>query len=177
MSDPVTPAAEAARALRDVERRREQAARTSQQESRWVSVVFAVLICAQLSAPDFFGDDVRPWFSWMVFALVAVYMVMLRTRRGAALLGRPTRVPTRELSMRFEVGARLVLIAAMVIALIASSLVDDVFPYAGTALGVLVGGTLIVFGPRLQEALGSVTVRGIGRGHSGGLDGSSRGSR
>lgn len=176
MSDDPTPSTEATRALREVERRRGQA-RTSQQESRWVGVAFGVAIFAELAAPDFFGEKVRPWISLVVNALLVVYAVMLRTRRGSSLLGRPTRVRREELSPRFVLWARLALAAVLLVGYFGAFYLDgELFPYAGTALGVLLGGLLIVFGRRLQQALNSLAVRGNGGGLDG-ADGLAHGSR
>ncbi|MFG2585500.1 hypothetical protein [Streptomyces malaysiensis] len=110
----MTPSAEAARALRDIERRRDQA-RASERESRWVSVVFGVAIFVQMAAPDFVSDDVRSWISMAIAALSLVYVVMLRNPGGGALLGRPTRVRRDEISPRFIRLAPLVMVAVAVI--------------------------------------------------------------
>lgn len=160
MSDQANPADEAARALQDVEQRRGQA-RASMYESRWVSIVFGVALFAQLAAPDFFGESVRTWTSWVVLGLLAAYMVLLRTRRGSELLGRHTRVRKSEMSPRFAFFARLAIVLALV-AGFAFTLFGDrqLFPYAGTALGALVGGGLIFFGQTWQKGFNSLATRG-----------------
>ncbi|CDR09363.1 hypothetical protein [Streptomyces iranensis] len=174
MSERMTPPAEAARALRDVERRRDQA-RASEQESRWVSVVFGVAIFAQMAAPDFVGDDVRSWISMAIAVLSLVYMVMLRTPRGGALLGRPTRVRRDEISPRFVRLAQLVMVAVAVICFLATRfLPHGPFPYTGTVVGAVIGATLILFGRNLQRAMNSLAFRGDGKS---GLDGGTYGSR
>ncbi|MBO3679003.1 hypothetical protein [Streptomyces sp. NEAU-YJ-81] len=171
MSDRVTPPAEAARALRDIEQRRGQA-RASVQESRWVSGVFGVAIFAELAAPDFFGDDASSWISLTVAALIVVYAVMLRTPRGGALLGRPTRVRKDELSPRFVRLAQLTIAAVVLIGFVgAHFLSHELFPYEGTVAGVLLGGTLIFFGRGLQRGLSSLAMRRDG------VDGVTYGSR
>ncbi|SEC01975.1 hypothetical protein [Streptomyces melanosporofaciens] len=173
MSDRVTPPAEAARALRDIERLRAQG-RASEQESRWVSVVFGVTIFAELAAPDFFGDDVRPWISLAVTALILVYAMMLRTPRGGALLGRPTRVRRSEISPRFARLAQLTIVAVVLLGFVgALFLPDHLFPYAGTVAGAVLGATLIIFGRSLQRGLNSLAMRGDGKdGMNGVADGS-----
>ncbi|MGP3947010.1 hypothetical protein [Streptomyces sp. 6N106] len=173
MSDRVTPPAEAARALRDIERLRAQG-RASEQESRWVSVVFGVTIFAELAAPDFFGDDVRPWISLAVTALILVYAMMLRTPRGGALLGRATRVRRSEISPRFARLAQLTIVAVVLLGIAgALFLPDHLFPYAGTVAGAVLGATLIIFGRSLQRGLNSLAMRGDGKdGMNGVADGS-----
>ncbi|MGW8380579.1 hypothetical protein [Streptomyces sp. ODS28] len=160
MSDENTPPAEAARALEDIERRRAQA-RTAQSESRWVGAVFALAIFAQLAAPDFFGEGVSSTVNVLFAVLVVAYVVMLRTRRGSALLGRPTRVRKNEVSPRFVLWARVTIVAVMVIGFFGGRYLDGgLFPYAGTVFGALIGGALLLFGPRLQQALNSAAMRG-----------------
>lgn len=162
MSNRPASAAEAARALQDVEQRRHQA-QTSEQESRWMSVVFGVALFAELAAPDFFGEGVRSGASWVVTALIVAYAVMLRTPRGGALLGRTTHVRKRELSSRFVVSAQLAIAAVVLIGFVGAHFLDDgLFPYAGTVLGAVLGGTLILFGRGLRQALNSLAVRGPG---------------
>ncbi|GAA0899433.1 MULTISPECIES: hypothetical protein [Streptomyces violaceusniger group] len=174
MSERVTPSAEAARALRDIERRRDQA-RASEQQSRWVSVVFGVAIFAQMAAPDFFGDDVRSWIGLAIAALSLVYVMMLRNPRGGALLGRPTRVRRDEISPRFIRLAQLVIVAVAVIGFLGTRLLPhEPFPYTRTVVGVVLGGTLILFGRPLQRTLNSLAFRGDGKG---GLNGGTYGSR
>ncbi|MFE2187887.1 hypothetical protein [Streptomyces sp. NPDC059455] len=164
MSERVTPPAEAARALRDVERRRGQA-RASEQESRWVSVVFGVAIFAQLAAPDFVSDDVRSWIGLAIAALSLVYVMMLRNPRGGALLGRPTRVRRDEISPRFIRLAQLVMIAVAVICFLGTRLLPhEPFPYTRTVVGAVIGATLILFGRNLQRVMNSLAFRGDGKG-------------
>lgn len=160
MSDGPTPAAEATRALRDIEQRRGQA-RESTQESRWVRTVFGVLIFVELAASDFVGPHTRSWLSLTVAVLLVAYTVMLRTRRGNSLLGRPTRVRRSELSPRFVLVVRLVIIAAILVGHFAAlSIRHEMFPYASTVLGLLLGGLLIFFGGHLQRGMNSLAVRG-----------------
>ncbi|AQW51223.1 hypothetical protein ACIQPP_36795 [Streptomyces violaceusniger] len=174
MSDRVTPPAEAARALRDIEQRRGQA-RASVQESRWVGVMFGVAIFAELAAPDFFGDDVRSGISLAVTALIVAYAVMLRTPRGGALLGRPTRVRRSEISPRFARPAQLTIVAVVLIGFVgAPFLPDHLFPYAGAVAGAVLGATLIIFGRSLRRGLNSLAMRGDGKA---GMNGVAHGSR
>lgn len=172
--DPLHPprADEASRALRDVGQRREQAARGAMGEARWVSVVFGVVLFADLAAPDFFGDGVRPWLSWTVLVLVLAYLGLLRSRRGSDLLGRPARVRKSEISPGFARWSRLTILAVMVLGLLAALYGDGpTFPYEGTALGAVLGIALIAFGPALQRGLSSLATRRPGE------DGAPSGSR
>ncbi|MFF4482581.1 hypothetical protein ACFY1A_37030 [Streptomyces sp. NPDC001520] len=174
MSDRVTPPAEAARALRDIERLRAQG-RASEQQSRWVGVVFGVAIFAELAAPDFFGDDVRSGISLAVAALIVAYAVMLRTPRGGALLGRPTRVRRSEISPRFARVAQLTIAAVVLLGFVGAWFMPDhLFPYAGTVAGAVLGATLILFGRSLQRGLNSLAMRGDGKD---GMNGLAHGSR
>jgi hypothetical protein len=174
MSDSETPAVEAARALREVEQRRDQAARTSAQESRWVSVLFGLAVFAQLASPDFFGEDANVWVSWSVTALGLAYVLMLRSRRGNALLGRPTRLRKEEISPRFALWARLAILAVVVIGFVGGRYLDfEAFPYASTVVGALVGAAVIIFGRSWQRALNTLAVRGPDRA----LNGAAHGSR
>ena len=162
MSDREMPATEAARALRDVEQRRDQAL-MSPQESRWVSIVFAVVVLAGLAAPDFFDQRVSNWFALAIPAFGVLYTIMVRTRRGNALLGRPTRVRKEEISPRFLLVSRLTIISAAVIIILVMRFVDiELFPYARTVAGALLGIALIVFGQRVQRAMNSLAARDQG---------------
>jgi hypothetical protein len=166
MSDRPT-SQEAAQALREVDRRHEQALRGSAGQSRWVGVLFGVAVFALLAAPDFFGRTVTSWTSWAFTAVVAAYAVLLRTRRGAAVLGRPNRLRTREISPRFALGARLTILAVFLIG-VAGAFVPHPhlsFPYGRTIVGAVLGAALIVFGERWERGLRSLAA---GRGGSGG---------
>jgi hypothetical protein len=164
MSDRPT-ADEAARALDDVDRRRSQTF-DSVGESRWVGVVFGVAIFLFLAAPDFFGQGVTVWTSWAFTAIVVLYSVMLRSRRGAAVLGRRTRLRRQEISPRFALYHRVVIAAVLVVGLVSLFVPHPhlAVPYLRTIVGALLGGALIVFGPSLQTGLLSLA-RGGGNAH------------
>lgn len=172
MSDRSTPSGEAARALRDIDRRRSQA-RGSMRESRWVFVVFGVALFVELAAPDFFGKGARPGVTWAVFGLLAVYEVLRRTRRGSAVLGMPTRVHKSELSSSgFAFFVRLVMVVVLMIATVATLYLGyQLSPYAGAVLGAVLGGAVIAFGPTWQKGMSSLAMRGR-RGDAGVFDGS-----
>ncbi|WP_425839828.1 hypothetical protein [Streptomyces fractus] len=154
-------AANAARTLRSVERRRAQA-HAGTGAARWVDVVFGVLTFAVLAAPDFFGSDVTGWTTPAFSALAVGYVVLLNTRRGSALLGQRARLRRSEISGRFALVARVVILAFAAIGIALALLQPDLgvhVPYWRTALGVLLGGALILFGGRMQRALASSATR------------------
>lgn len=159
--DPRPSADEAARALRDIDRHRGQA-RGAATHARWVDVVFGVVFFAAFAAPDFFGHTVVQWSSNGLTAFGLLYAVLLRTRRGTALLGQPVRPRKEELSKSFRVGARLTILAAVLAGFAVILLQPDWHldvPYLRTAVGAVVGGGLALFGPRMQRALLSAAAR------------------
>ncbi|MFD7918767.1 hypothetical protein ACFV3R_06040 [Streptomyces sp. NPDC059740] len=165
-------ASEAARALQDVDLRRGQA-RDAATDPLWVNLVFGLAIFVLCAAPDFFGEGVSDWVS-PAFAVLAVgYVAMIRTRRGSALLGRPTRVRRQELSgrvTRWLLLALLVVVAAGVLLQFLRPGWGLHVPYGRTVLGLVLGSALIVFGRRWQRALLSLATRTDG--DRGGMRGS-----
>ncbi|MEB8338157.1 hypothetical protein [Streptomyces endophyticus] len=154
-------AARAAQALQSIEQRRAQA-HDGTGAARWVDVVFGVLTFAVLAAPDFFGSGVTGWTTPAFSALAVLYVVLLNTRRGSAMLGQRARLRRSEISGRFALVSRLVLLV-LAAAGIAFALLQPDFgvhvPYWRTALGVVLGGALILFGGRMQRALASSATR------------------
>jgi hypothetical protein len=151
MNDQLTPQ-EAAKALRTVDQRAEQA--LAHGASRWADVVAAVLMFLYCASVDFLPDASWPGF---VFAALAIgYAVLIRTRRGAAILGQSARVHRRAISPRFALNARIIIAV-----LIAGSLATVVFldgtdvhvPYLSTALGGVLAIILIAFGPQLRARM------------------------
>ncbi|MEU7164031.1 hypothetical protein AB0A70_05200 [Streptomyces morookaense] len=157
----VHEAAAAAGALQDIERRRAQA-RDGTGTARWVDAVFGVALFVTLAAPDFFGSGAAGWTTPAFSALTIVYVVLLNTRRGSAVLGQRARLRRGEISGRFALVARVVLfvIAAsgVAFALFHPHLGVHV-PYWRTAVGAVLGGALILFGRRMQRALSSLATR------------------
>jgi len=160
MPDQPTPA-EAARALRDVEQRKDQAFEAIQ-DSLWVRVVFGVAVFVLLAVPDFAGPDAIVWTSWG-FALIAVgYAVMVNTRRGSAVLGRQARMRQADLlPRRFPLARRLMLLGLMVIGIIGAFVPHGriTLPYWHTVLGAVLGLALILFTPAYQRALAALARR------------------
>ncbi|MCX4725627.1 hypothetical protein OHB13_16600 [Streptomyces sp. NBC_00440] len=167
-----TPA-EASRALQDVQRRREEAL-GSARDSRWVAVLFGLAVFALLAAPDFFGQRVESVVNIAFAAIAVAYAVLLRSRRGSAVLGRPTRVRHDAVSPRFALWSRVAILAVVVLGAVAAFVPhqDLSVPYARTVIGAVLGAVLILFGSRLQRGLASLAAGGE-RGRAGALDGSS----
>ncbi|GHJ41007.1 hypothetical protein [Streptomyces sp. TS71-3] len=145
---------EAARSLHDVGIRRDQTF-DSVHDARWVEVFFGVAIFLLVAAPDFFGSGSAIWTSWGIAALAVAYAVLLRTRRGSAFLGRPTRLRGDQISPRFTRYHRLVILAVMVIGLVGAFIPHGNLsvPYLRTAIGAVLGLVLILFGRRIQRSL------------------------
>lgn len=162
MSDRPTPD-EAARALHDVERRRDQTF-GSVGIALWVRVVFAVAIFLALAAPDFLGPRAAAWTGWPLAVIAVGYVAMLNSRRGSAVLGQPTRLRREEISPRFAMTGRLVLLAVLVIGIILAFLPHGQLsvPYLRTIIGALAGIALIIFGNRSQKAMISLARRDRG---------------
>jgi peptidoglycan/LPS O-acetylase OafA/YrhL len=169
MSEDRPTPAEAARALQEAEHRKDQVV-ASVRESRWVAVVFGIVLFLYLAAPDFFGPEVTKWTSPVLAVLSVTYAVLLNTRRGSALLGRPTRLRKEEISPRFAAAARGVLLLALVVGIVAAFVPhpDLPLPYWRTVAGVLLGGFVIIFGRRCEQALLSFARRGSAEGNGAG---------
>ncbi|MDJ1137219.1 hypothetical protein [Streptomyces iconiensis] len=156
-------AAEAARALQDVDERRDQAFSSTQREARWVSVVFGIVIFLFLAIPDFLGQEAVSWSSWAFIATFITYGILQRTRRGASVLGRPTSVRKQEFSRQYFRNVLLVLLVLVLTVALAALVPDGLtVPYWRTGLGVVLGGTLIYFGPRSRDWLFTKTKSGRG---------------
>ena len=167
MADNLTPN-EATRALQEVDKRKGQTV-GSMRQSRWVYIVFGVAIFAMLAAQDFLGTDAAAVANMIVAVLAVAHVVLGRTRRGAAILGQPTRVRREAVSPRFSIPAVTVLVAAMVVGIVAPLLGMQPLagvPYWHTILGAVLGLALILFGGKLQSGL-SFLARGGCRSESG----------
>lgn len=151
---------EAADALRDVKRRKDQAF-GSAGVSLWVRVVFAAAIFLMLAAPDFLGPKVTAWTSWPLALLAIIYAVMLNSRRGSAVLGQQTRLRREEISPSFVASRRLVLLAILVIGIVVAFIPHGQLsvPYLRTTIGAVLGLALVLFGNRYQRAMVSLARR------------------
>ncbi|MFE1521329.1 hypothetical protein ACFW9I_31595 [[Kitasatospora] papulosa] len=158
--------AEAARALRDVDERRGQALGSSR-DARWVAVFFSIAIFVLLAAPDFFGEDVQTWTSVAFAVATLAYAVLLRTRRGAVLLGRRTQLRADAVPSRFALVSRLVILALCALGVVGAFLAPSdpsvPVPYWRTAVGAALGGVLIFFGDRIQQELASLAANSAAR--------------
>lgn len=153
MPDRPTPD-EAARALRDVDLRKDQTFE-SVGVPRWIRVVFGLVIFATLAAPDFFGQQVVAWTSWPLALVTVGYVAMLNSRRGSVVLGQPARLRREEISPRFALTGRLVPLAVLVIGIVVAFVPQGQpsVPYLRTIIGAVLGLALIIFGDRAQRAL------------------------
>lgn len=153
MSDHPTPD-EATRALHDVERGKDQTF-DSVGISLWVRVVFGVAIFLALAAPDLLGRHAAAWTGVALALIVVVYAVMLRSRRGSTVLGQPTRLRREEISPRFAMTGRLIMLAVLVIGIVIAFIPHGQLsvPYLRTAIGAVLGLGLIIFGDRYQRAM------------------------
>ncbi|MCZ1008072.1 hypothetical protein [Streptomyces lydicus] len=170
---PRPSAEEAARALSDIDRNREQVP-GSATNSRWVYVVFGVVFGALFAAPDYFGEEAAAWSSAAYGVLGVGYVVLLNTRKGSAALGQPVRVRRQEISGSFRGYALatllVVLLAGFALQLLQPHWSLDV-PYWRTAVGVVGGGALALFGQSWQRSMLSAGVRGSRRTGTSVLDG------
>ncbi|WP_033292487.1 hypothetical protein [Amycolatopsis jejuensis] len=141
---------EAARALQDVGRRREQAL-GARHGARWVDVVFALVVFLYLASADFL-PSAAAWKGLVLAVLVVGYVLMLRTRRGGAWLGHRVRVDKSAVRPRIAV-VGLVFVVVCVAAALAVALVPVRIPYGSTILGAVLAIGLIGFGPHLRRAL------------------------
>jgi steroid 5-alpha reductase family enzyme len=155
---------EAADALRTVDRSRKQAVTTWQGGARWVDAVFGVALLLYSASVDFFPQG-APWRALLMAALVITYVVLLRTRRGSAILGQSARLRRDDISPKFTLFAGLTLGVVMVGSLAAVLLLErtgthlDV-PYLSTGLGAVMAVVLIAFGPQLRTGMNRLARKG-----------------
>lgn len=174
MADELT-SSEAARALQDIHARKDQAI-NSMGRSRWVDIVFGVLIFVTLASRDFLSENAASAINIAFSVLIVGYVVLGRTRRGAALLGQPTRVRRTAMSRMVRVPLIVLLICVIVAATVLGFVIPELtgthphVPYQSTILGAGVGLALIVFGGRFQDCL-NYLARGGRRAGSGVSDG------
>lgn len=151
---------EAARALRDVDHRRDQAL-DELHGAKWVDVVFALVVFLYLASADFLPSAAE-WKGLVLAVLVVGYVLMLRTRRGAALLGHRVRADKSAIRPRFAFA--LVFVVVCVAVAVALALLHVQIPYGNTILGAVLAIALIGFGQHLRRGLAAL----IRRSRSGG---------
>lgn len=146
---------QAAEALRTIDQRTRQAV-TAPRGGRWLDVLFGLVIFLYGASVDFLPN--AAWPGPVVAALVVAYVAVLRTRRGAGLLGQSVRVHRQAISSRFVLVARLVIgvvaigsMAAVVI--LGATGINTYVPYLSTILGGVLAVVLIAFGPWLRARI------------------------
>ena len=157
---------EAAAALRDVGARTEQAVAGSTGSARWVDWVFGLYFLANGAAADFLPrfDDARR----IVFMVVILALALgSRSRWGAAVLGRPTRVNRAAINPVFSRVAIGIFAVVLVGSVVLAFTVSVNIPYLQTGLGALGAVVLIGFGPQLRAGLGRAASRRDGNGVDG----------
>ncbi|AHI01442.1 hypothetical protein GCM10010174_09540 [Kutzneria viridogrisea] len=149
-------AEEAARALRDVDRRRDQAL-GSLHGAKWVDLTFALVIFLCLASTDFL-PSAAGWSGLTMAVLALGYGLLLRTRRGAAWLGHSARVDRSAIPPRFVLGVWLVFVAVCA-AMFAVRPLHVQIPYGSTIMGAVLAIVLVVFGQHLRRGLAALVRR------------------
>lgn len=165
MSSHPTPQ-EATDALRDVDRRTGQAVGSLRTAPRWLDVFFGIVFLLYGASSDFLPGSIT-WANWILVAIVVVYSLLLRSRRGAALLGQPARVRRAAMSSGFVVGARLVIGVILVGSIVAILILgahhaNTHVPYLSTIFGVVAAIAMIGFGPQLRAGMAGLATRRAG---------------
>ncbi|WP_329460687.1 hypothetical protein [Streptomyces sp. NBC_01497] len=119
------------------------------------------MIFLLLAAPDFFGNGVTAWTNWAFLGLAVAYYAMLHSRRGAAVLGRPTHLRGRSVPRRIVLSHRLIILVLILITVVGVMVPHPhlMVPYWRTITGVVLGGGLALFGSRLQSGVNTVVNR------------------
>lgn len=154
---------QAAEALRNVNQRSEQAVGSLRSAPRWLDVFFGVVIFLYCASADFLPG--AAWPGLVLAALVVAYVVLIRTRRGAALLGQSTRVRREAISPAFARVARLV-IGVIFVGSLATTVILSLthtnahVAYLSTILGAVLAVLLIAFGPQLRGGMVALAANG-----------------
>lgn len=149
MSEPVnepTPE-EAAAALRAARESRGRVA-ASVLGARWIPIVAGLVVFGYTVATDLVPAT-KPWLTWVVLAVALLLVLLLRTRIGGSLLGRPVAVSSRTLPpaiWRVAPVIGLSIVAAVAIPLLR-------IPHGAICYGALAGLYIIFLGPRFQRWL------------------------
>lgn len=157
---------EAARALRDVDHRRDQAL-GALHGARWVDVMFALVVFLYLASTDFL-PGAAGWKGLVLAGLVLAYVLVLRTRRGATWLGHSVRVDKSAIRPSVALGVGLVFVVVCVAAAAAVALLHVRIPYGNTILGAVPAIALIGFGRHLRRGLAALIRRSRSGGASNG---------
>lgn len=155
---------EAADALHTVDQSQERAVTSWQGGARWVDATFGVVLFLHGASVDFFPQSAL-WRDPILAVLTVTYVVLLRTRRGSALLGQSARLRREDISPRFTLATGIILGIVMVGSLAAVLLLErtglhlDV-PYLSTGLGAVMAIVLIAFGPQLRTGMNRLARKG-----------------
>ncbi|MGX1851721.1 hypothetical protein [Streptomyces sp. NPDC055299] len=155
---------EAAEALRNIDQRAEQARGSLRNAPRWLDWLAGAVIFLYCASIDFFPGS-AVWRSWIFAALAVGYAIVLRTRRGSALLGQSARIHRQAVSSRFVLIARLTIAAVVAasvaaVVLLGSAHTSMYVPYLSTILGAVLATALIGFGTRLRAGLATLAGSG-----------------
>lgn len=139
---------EAAAALRVVHAGKQRVIKSAL-GARWIWIAGGVIVFLYSTAIDLF-PALSPWLTWSVVGVCLVAVVVLRTRVGGTLLGRPVTVSSRSLSVSLK--WRLLRVAPIFAIAIAMALIINVFrvPHGLIYYGALAGLYLTFLGPRFQ---------------------------
>ncbi|HTI25112.1 MAG TPA: hypothetical protein VL652_29250 [Kutzneria sp.] len=146
MSEPVnkpTPD-EAAAALRTARESRQRVV-ASALGARWIPIVAGLIVFGYTVVIDLVPAT-APWLTWVVLAVVLLLFVLMRTRLGGSLLGRPVAASRRTLPpaiWRVAPVVGLSLVAAVAVPLLH-------IPHGAIWYGALAAFYIIVLGPRFQ---------------------------
>ena len=135
---------EAAAALRTARESRERVA-VSALGARWIPIVAGLVVFGYTVANDLLPVT-RPWLTWVTVAAALLLAVLLRTRTGGSLLGRPVAVSRRTLSP--SVWSLVPVIGLLIAAAVAVPLLH--IPHGVIWYGALAGLYIIFLGPRFQ---------------------------
>lgn len=139
---------EAAAALRAVHEGKEQVIKSAL-GSRWMWIISGLAVFLYCAANDLV-PAARSWLGWPVVAFTLALALVMRTRVGNTLLGRPVMVSSRSLAVTFK--WRLLRIAPIFGIAIAVALVIMLFqvPHGQVYYGALAGLYIMFLGPRFQ---------------------------
>ncbi|MFE3175762.1 hypothetical protein ACFXPA_36480 [Amycolatopsis sp. NPDC059090] len=146
MSEPAnkpTPE-QAAAALRTARESRERVL-ASALGARWIPIVAGLVVFGYTVAIDLITWT-RPWLTFVVLAVALALVVVLRTRTGGSLLGRPVSVSSRALPpavWRVAPVLGLAIVAAVAVPVLH-------IPHGTIVYGALAGLYIIFLGPRFQ---------------------------
>lgn len=140
---------EAAAALRAVHEGREQVIKSAMGSPRWLWIFSGLYVFAYCTVTDLF-PRAQPWANVVMLAILLLFVIALRTRRGSAMLGRSVVVSGRSIPLSFK--WRLVRMVPILATGIAAAVLIGLFhvPHGPIYYGALAGLYIIFLGPRFQ---------------------------